>query len=476
MFSSLAQYVSHLKKHNLLTEIETQVDPFFEAGEIASRVVANGGPALLFKNIKGSPYPLLMNAFGSERLLCHALSAASLSELKKRGETVFGQGLLLAKTPFSAAFKTLPTLGYFPITVPEPSDLVAEKPDLSKLPVLKTYPLDGGRFITMGITVLSDPETGAQNVGLYRLQVLGDGRLGLHFHKNKDASKILEKWKNRGEKMPVAVVVGCDPAVLYSASAPTPQFLDEFRLAGLLNGRPLKLRKCRTVPLLVPAQSEFVLEGYCNPQETVIEGPFGDHTGYYSAAEPHAVFTPALLVRKENPIFWATVTGKPIKEDYFLGLATEKLFLPAIKLLCPEIHGIHFFPEGVFHGCLTVSVNESSFGAVQKVFNFIWGMGQLCTSKLIIAVDKSVDIENVSEVLWRVFNNVDFKRDVCVSKGFLDDLDTASPTVKGEAKSGTKIGIDATQKWHGDGQTEAAVPPEIIQKVTKRWREYGLEF
>ncbi len=475
MFSSLSDYVAHLKKHNLLTEIDVEVDPLFEAGEIASRVVKKGGPALLFKNIKGSPYPLLMNAFGSERLLCHGLSVDSLQELSKKGECIFGQDLISAKTPFSAAIKTVSISGYFPITVPEPSGLIAERPDFAKLPVLKTYPYDGGRFITMGITVLKDPETSQQNAGLYRLQVFENGSLGLHFHKNKDAAKILRKWKEKNKKMPVAVVVGCDPAVLYSASAPTPFFLDEFRLAGLLNRQPLKLRKCRTVPLLVPADSEFVLEGYCNPNETVVEGPFGDHTGYYSACEPHAVFTPTLLIRKENPIFWATVTGKPIKEDYYLGLATEKLFLPTIKMLCPEIENIHFFPEGVFHGCLTVSVNDSSLGAVRKVFNFIWGFGQLCTSKLIVAVDKNVNIHSLSDVLWRVFNNVDFERDVCIAKGFLDDLDTATPTDKGGVKQGAKVGIDATSKRRGEGQIMASVPTEIVEKVTKRWRSYSID-
>lgn len=475
MYNGLSDYIKKLQREKMLVEIEAQVDPLFEAGEIASRVAAKGGPALLFKNIKGSPYPLLMNAFGNADLLCTAFCVDSLQELSKKGSRLFGQKLLSSATPFAAALSAFSMSGAFSITVPEPKDLVCERPDFSVLPILKTYPYDGGKFITMGVTVLRDPDTARQNAGLYRLQVYDDGKLGLHFHKNKDASLILEKWRRKRQPMPVSVVVGCSPSVLYAASAPLPPFFDEFRFAGLLDNAPLRLRKCRTNGLLVPADSEFVFEGYCDPFKTRIEGPFGDHTGYYSAADNHAVFTPTNLVRKKDPVFWATVTGKPLKEDYYLGLATERLFLPVIKTLCPEIEDMHFFPEGVFHGCVTVSVGDSSFGAVRKVFNFIWGMGQLCTSKLIIAVDKDTDIFNRSEVLWRIFNNVDFERDICVSKGFLDDLDTATPQSADGSKQGTKIGIDATSKRRGDGQIKAEVPLQTAKKVTLRWHEYGID-
>ncbi len=474
MSSDLTGFISLLRKKGLLSEINVPVDSVYEAGEIASQVVAKGGNALLFSNIKGSDFPLFMNAFGTAELMCHALGVDSISDLAKLGEHIFDPYTLCGKTPFSSAFSVKKYLGVFPNVIPEPKKLIAEHPNFSKLPALKTYPLDGGKFITTAITVLKDPETNVQNKGLYRLQIFSDGRLGLHFHKNKDGAKILQKYRNRNKKMPVSIAVGVDPLLLYCASAPLPMFFDEFRFAGLIKGAPIKLRKSRLSDLLVPAHSHFVFEGYCDPNETRLEGPFGDHTGYYSEVSEHAVFTPLLTVRQKHPIFTATVTGAPLKEDYFLGFATERLFLPTLKLMCNEINDIHFFPEGVFHGALTVSVNDTSFSAVRKVFNFIWGSGQLCTSKFIVAVDKDVDIFDRTAVLWRIFNNVDYEKDIVISKGALDDLDTSSGVATDFGKMGARIGIDATSKRRGTAQVKAEVPPAIKQLVRNRWNDYGI--
>lgn len=468
MFYDLRGYISLLRKNGLLCEINAPVDSVYEAGEIASRVVAKGGNALLFSNIKNADYPLLMNAFGTAELTCRALGVKTIEQLENIGNKIFSPSFFTAKSPFSSSFYVSKYLGFFPQIVPEPFGLTQEKPSFLRLPILKTYPQDGGKFITTAVTVLIDPETKIQNAGLYRLQVFSDGKLGLHFHQNKDGMNILKKWQQKNQKMPVSIAVGVDPLLLYCASAPLPPFLDEFRFAGLIKGAPIKLRKSRLSSLLIPAFSEFVFEGYCDPNEMRIEGPFGDHTGYYSETSPHAVFTPLLTVRRENAIFTATVTGEPLKEDYFLGFATERLFLPALKLMCSEIENIHFFPEGVFHGAVTVSVNDSSFNAVRKVFNFLWGSGQLSTSKFIVVVDKNTDIFDRTAVLWRIFNNVDYDKDIVISKGALDDLDTSS------GKTGSRIGIDATSKRRGVAQTKAEVPAFIKQLVTNRWNEYGI--
>ncbi len=475
MFRDLSDYIKTLETKGLLAIIKAEVDSVFEAGEIASRTVKTGGPALLFTNIKNAKYPLFMNGFGTAEMLCTALGVKSTAELEAIGNRIFNGNIFNACSPFSSLLTALGYRGVFPITVPEPKGLVLEKPKISELPILKTYPLDGGPFITTGITILKDPETQRQNAGLYRLQVYPDGKMGLHFHKNKDGAKILNKWKAKGKKMPVSIAVGCDPVLLYCASAPLPCFFDEFRFAGLLNNAPVKLRKSRLSDLLVPATAEFVFEGYCDPLEIRTEGPFGDHTGYYSAAEPHAVFTPLLTVRRKNPVFTATVTGKPLMEDYFLGFATERIFLPALKLLCNEIENIHFFPEGVFHGCVAVSVNNSSPGAVRKVLNFIWGSGQLCTSKFVVIVDKNTDVFSRTEILWRLFNNVDFEKDIVISKGLVDDLDTSSSDSNSPfGKIGARIGIDATSKRRGNAQIVAEVPENVKKRVSERWNQYGI--
>ncbi len=474
MFNDLHGYISLLRKKGLLSEINVEVDSVYEAGEIASRTVAQGKNALLFNNIKNSDFPLLMNHFGTAEMMCLMLRAKNIFDLEKIGSRIFDPSFLNATSPFSCALKSSKYLGLFPIIVPEPKGLIVEKPNFTNLPILKTYPQDGGKFITTAITVLIDPETNRQNAGLYRLQVFPDGKLGLHFHKNKDGAKILKKWQQKNKKMPVSIAIGVDPLLLYSASAPLPQFINEFCFAGLIKGSSIRLRKSRLSNLLVPAYSDFVLEGYCDPNEMRIEGPFGDHTGYYSEKSNHAVFTPQLTIRRKNAIFTATVTGAPLKEDYFLGLATERLFLPALKLMCNEIEDIHFFPEGVFHGALTVSVNDSSFNAVRKVFNFLWGLGQLSTSKFIIAVDKGTDIFDRTSVLWKLFNNVDYEKDIVISKGALDDLDTSSDTTTDNAKSGARIGIDATDKRRATAQTKAEVPHYIKKLVTNRWNDYGI--
>ncbi|MCG0276042.1 MAG: menaquinone biosynthesis decarboxylase [Thermosediminibacteraceae bacterium] len=302
---------------------------------------------------------------------------------------------------------------------------VVEEPDLSKLPILKCWPGDGGKFITLPLVITKDPETGAQNMGMYRLQVYDEKTTGMHWHLHKDGREIYEKYKKLGKKMPVAVALGCDPATIYASTAPLPKGIDEMMFAGFLRKAPLELVKCKTSDIYVPANAEFILEGYVDIDELREEGPFGDHTGYYSIKDFYPVFHLTCITRKKNPIYPATVVGKPPMEDCFLGKATERIFLPFLKILCLEIVDINFPLEGVFHNCVIVSIKKRFPGHAKKVMHALWGIGQMMYTKIIIVVDEHVDPTDLSTVAWKVFNNVDPKRDVVIVDGPLDVLDLA---------------------------------------------------
>lgn len=293
------------------------------------------------------------------------------------------------------------------------------------MPILKCWPGDGGKFITLPLVITKDPETGAQNMGMYRLQVYDEKTTGMHWHLHKDGREIYEKYKKLGKKMPVAVALGCDPATIYASTAPLPKGIDEMMFAGFLRKAPLELVKCKTSDIYVPANAEFILEGYVDIDELREEGPFGDHTGYYSIKDFYPVFHLTCITRKKNPIYPATVVGKPPMEDCFLGKATERIFLPFLKILCLEIVDINFPLEGVFHNCVIVSIKKRFPGHAKKVMHALWGIGQMMYTKIIIVVDEHVDPTDLSTVAWKVFNNVDPKRDVVIVDGPLDVLDLA---------------------------------------------------
>ena len=471
--------MAKLEREKQLRRVKTRVDPYLEITEIADRVVKAGGPAILFENVKGSPYPLLMGAFGSEQRMAMALSAESLDDV---GRDIEGLLELRNYMTIPGVIKSSPKLArllsVFPVDAINPAcQEVGEKPDLDSLPILHCWPGDGGRFITLPLVFTKDPETGRQNIGMYRMQVYSKTETGMHWHLHKDGREIYEKYRKIGGRMPVSVVVGCDPAVIYAATAPLPSMIDELSFAGYLRKKPVPVTKCLTNDIKVPANSEFVLEGYVDVDSPLREeGPFGDHTGYYSEKDYYPVFHVTKMTRKKNPVFMATIVGRPPMEDCYMGKATERIFLPLIRLMAPEIVDVNFPLEGVFHGCVIVSIDKKYPSHAQKVMYYLWGIGQMMYTKMIVIVDKDVDPHDLSTVAWKVFNNIDAGRDIVISEGPLDALDHASPL----RYTGNRLGIDATRKWKSEGferdwPEDIVMSDEVKLRVDEIWKELGLD-
>lgn len=476
-YKDLREFINALGKNKLLKRIKVEVDPHLEITEITDRVSKTGGPALLFEKVKGYDIPVLTNAFGSMKNMTKALKVNNLDEIGNELLSYLQPPEL--PTSFMDKLKALPKLAQISSFLPKnvktgPCKEVinTENPSMKKLPVLTCWPMDGGPFITLPLVFTKDPETGRRNVGMYRMQVFDNQTTGMHWHIHKGAA---EHYRKRGEKMPVAVALGGDPASIYAASAPLPPGIDEMLFAGFLRKEPVEMVACETVDLEVPAHSEIVLEGYVDPSERRLEGPFGDHTGYYSLADEYPVFRLTCISHRKNPIYPATIVGRPPMEDAYMGKATERIFLPLMQLQLPEIKDINMPPEGVFHNCVIVSIRKSYPGQAQKVMCALWGMGLMMLAKLIIVVDDDVDVQNLSEVMWRVFNNIDPERDTTVVKGPLDALDHSSPL----PHFGSKMGIDATKKWPSEGHTrewpeDIIMTEEIKDLVNRKWKQYGI--
>ena len=478
-YRHLQDFISKLEKGNDLKRISAEVDPYLEITEITDRISKTGGPALLFENVKGSKFPLLINAMGSYRRMALALGSSSLeekaAELEELMEWLFSQMRCLDVMSFFPKIKWARLFLPHKVLSAPCQQVVDKEPDLSTLPVLTCWPGDGGPFLTLPLVITKDPETGGQNMGMYRMQVFDKTTTGMHWHLHKDGAHYFQKYKERGEKMPVAVALGDDPAVTYAATAPLPEGISELFFAGYLRGKPVETVKCITSDLQVPAQAEFILEGYVDPAEPLKrEGPFGDHTGYYSLADEYPVFHVTCITRKKKPVFPATIVGQPPMEDCYMAKATERLFLPLLKKMTPEIVDLNLPLEGVFHNCAIISIRKRYAGQVHKVLNSLWGLGQMMYTKMIIVVDHDVDVQNVSHVMWKVFNNIDASRDLIMSEGPLDALDHASP----RSRFGTRLGVDATRKGPLDGH-EREWPEDIVMsddikdKVTARWQELG---
>ncbi len=480
-YKDLRDYLDRLERGGGLVRIHTPVDPHLEITEIADRVVKKGGPALLFEKVKGSPFPLVINLFGTPDRMKLALEVEDLEEIGQEMVDLIEPEL---PTSFMEKLKALPKLKKMVDFIPKrvktgPCKEVILKGDqvnLLELPVMKCWPLDGGPFITLPLVFTKDPETGARNCGMYRMQVFDEKTTGMHWHVHKDGARHYLKAERRGEPLEVAVALGCDPATIYAATAPLPPDMDEMLFAGFLRKAPVELVKCETVDLEVPAQAEFVLEGYANPGERRIEGPFGDHTGYYSMADPYPVFHVTCITRRGKPIYPSTIVGKPPMEDCHIGKATERIFLPLMKKQLPEIVDMNLPVEGVFHNLAIISIDKQYPGHARKVINALWGMGQMMFTKIIIVVDSWVNVHDWSQVVWRMGNNVDPARDIIITQGPVDVLNHASPL----PNFGGKMGIDATKKWKEEG-FEREWPPdiemsqEIKNLVNQRWKEYGLE-
>ena len=480
IFNDLREFVDFLDDKRELVRIKAEVDPILEVTEIVDRISKKGGPALLFEKVKGSQIPLLINIFGSYQRMSWALGVNDFSAISQRFSSLLKVDLDLK---FRQKIEVLHELYKLSSSKPRevkkaPCQEVVKEDDFSLLdyPILKCWPEDGGRFITLPLVITKDPESGKQNMGMYRLQVFDEKTTGMHWHTHHDGAVNYRKAAKYGKRMEVVAVLGGDPVTIYSATAPLPYGIDELFFAGFLRGKPVEVVKAKTVDILVPARAEIILEGYVEIGEEKIEGPFGDHTGHYSVAANYPVFRLTCITQRKAPIYPATIVGKPPMEDCYLGKATERLFLPFIKMQLPEIVDINLPIEGVFHNCALISIKKSYPMHARKVMNAIWGLGQMMLTKFIIVFDEEVNVQNPSEVAWKAFNNVDPSRDIMVVEGPLDVLDHSS----GRPIYGAKMGIDATRKWPEEGY-QREWPPEIrmseeIKKlVDKRWREYGLE-
>lgn len=477
---NLQEFISQLEKQRELKRVFAQVDPFLEITEIADRMSKTGGPALLFENVKGSKFPLLINAFGSYRRMQMALNCTSFGEIAGKIESLVK---IQPPSRLSEKVKLLFTLKDIASFVPKKVKrapcqdwAVTEGALLDALPVMTCWPQDGGPYITLPIVITKDPETGVQNAGMYRLQKFGNAQTGMHWQYNKDGARHYRKFKEAGKRMEVAVALGGCPAVTYAATAPLPPDVDEMMFAGFLEGRAIELVQAKTVDLFVPAESDFIIEGYIDPGDERVEGPFGDHTGFYSAADIYPIFHVTCITGRNNAVYPSTIVGKPPMEDCYMAKATERIFLPFIKLLVPEIVDIELPIEGVFHNCALVSIDKRYAGQGKKVIHALWGLGQMASTKFIAVFDKDIDLRDYSSVVWKLLNNVDPKRDTVFSDGPLDALDHSASF----ANFGGKMGIDATRKSREEGMgrdwpEEIAMNSETKHLVDKRWKEYGFE-
>jgi 4-hydroxy-3-polyprenylbenzoate decarboxylase len=475
--ADLRSWIRLLESQGELVRVGAKVDPHLEVTEVVDRTVKAGGPALLFENPKGSEHPLLINQFGTERRMCMAFDVERLDDVAARLEDV-----LEMQPPQGLAEKVRGLKKLKSIADSRPKSvrrgacqevvLTDDDLDLSRLPIQTCWPDDAGPFITLPAVITHDPRTGTRNVGMYRMQVLDERTTLVHWQIHKDGRMDYLATDGRLE---VAVALGLDPVATYSASAPLPKHIDEFMLAGFLKGEPVEMVRAKTVELEVPANAEIVLEGYVQQGDEAPEGPFGDHTGYYTGIEPFPVFHLTAITMREGAIYPSIVVGKPPAEDAWLGKATERIFLPAVKMTVPEIVDYDLPVAGAFHNCVIVSIRKAFPGHAKKVMHALWGLGMLSLSKSIVVVDEHVNVHDYEKVFFYVGANVDPKRDVVLTEGPLDHLDH-SPTLQ---FIGGKLGIDATAKGPAEGTREwppeIEMSDEIRELVSSRWAEYGID-
>ena len=453
-FRSLGEFLATLEARGDLVRVTRPVSRDLEITEVTQRVLRADGPALLFENVPGASMPVVTNLFGSSRRIAAALGAESVEEVAERVDRLVHlrppAGVLGAVRDLSGTIETLSTLrSLAPKRVRSAPCQEVEEPtvDLDRLPILRCWPKDGGRTITFPVVLTKDPETGEPHTGIYRLQQYGPDTLGMHFQVHRVGANNYRKWAARGERMPVAAVIGADPATVFSGLAPVPEGLSNFVFAGFLRSEPVELVPAHSVDLEVPANAEVVLEGYVDPTERAVEGPFGDHTGYYSAPEPFPVFHVTRVTHRSRPVYLATVTGKPPTEDAVLGKAVERIFRPVIRMVLPEIVDMNLPMEGLFINVGIVSIRKSYPEHPRKVMHALWGLGQMMFVRYLVVVDEDVDVHDLSEVLYRVGLQADPGRDFELSHGPVDQLSISNPV----PNLGAKVGIDATRKRPEDG-------------------------
>ncbi len=465
-YKSLKEFITRLESEGELVRITEPVSPILEIAEITDRVSKSpeGGKALLFENVEGSAMPVLINAFGSWRRIRMALGVSSLENIAREIErylkiappaTLIDKAKLLPMLLQAAKFP--------PKIVPAKQAscqevvITGDQVDLDRIPILQCWPNDAGRFITYPIVINRSLDQSIRNVGLYRMQVFDKQTTAMHWHIHKDGAHFFHEYQKANKRMEVAVALGADPATCYAASAPLPYGIDEFLLAGFIRKKPVPLVKCKTIDLEVPAHAEIVLEGYIDPAEMWLEGPFGDHTGYYSQDGDYPVFHVTAITHRKNPVYLTTIVGIPPQEDFYLGKATERIFLPLLRTQLPEIVDMNMPLEGVFHNCVIVSIEKRYPMQARRIMTTLWGMGQMSFVKTIIAVDADVDVQNEAEILKLLLNEVDLEQDLFFSEGILDVLNHASD----QALYGSKLGIDATRKIDGEP------PRKILQNRTQ---------
>lgn len=471
-YRNLQSFLRKLEEHNELIKIDVPVSTELEMTEVADRVSKAQGPALLFQNAEGYDYPVAMNVMGSEKRMSMALGADNLDDIGKEIEKYLNlENYLSVSGLVKSVPRLLRLLHVFPRRSFRKGDcqqVIEKEPDLFSLPVLKCWPQDAGRFFTLPLVFTKEAGSRRQNVGMYRMQILDRTSTAMHWHKHKDGSEIFQSYAAEGRKMPVAVALGCDPAITYAATSPLPKMIDEMMFAGWLRKARVKLVKCITNDIYVPADAEFVLEGYVDPKEDLVrEGPFGDHTGYYSLADEYPRFHVTCITHRREPVYPATVVGKPPMEDCYMAKATERIFLPFLRLQIPELADMNLPLEGVFHNCAIVSVRSRYPGAARKVMNAIWGMGQMMYTKMIVTVNESVDVCDLSKVRDVVLQNVRGRESLFFSNGPLDALDHSS----GTALYGCRLGVDATE--NGISQEKEVENSFIVISVKKEYNFQG---
>lgn len=517
---TFSDFIDLMDRSGELSTITTRVSPVLEIAEIADRVSKSpaphghneldrspaarlGGKALLFENVEGSDIPLAINTFGSYWRVNQALGTDNLEALAARVQQLVKPEI---PTTLIEKMKKLPDLikmsGFPPKSVRSGAcqQVVyeGEAADLTKLPIIQCWPLDGdlrsgqvfdheaalkaaetqtgtGRYITLGGIHTRNPNDGSRNIGMYRVQQFGPRLAAMHWHMHHDGARHFRMWQKRGEKMPLAIVLGGESVLPYAATAPLPPGVEELLFAGFLNGRGIELVKCKTIDLEVPANAEIVIEGYVDPQQKLMEGPFGDHTGFYSLADWYPAFHVTAITTRKDPIYPTTIVGKPPMEDYFLGKATERIFLPLLKMLVPDIVDYSLPISGVFHNCAFIKIRKEYPFQARRVMHAIWGAGQMAFTKFIVIVDEHVNVHDEQDVLFHLFANCDPARDSEVVHGPLDILDHASP----DKGAGSKMGFDATRKFAEEGRVrnwprELTMDEGTRELVTKRWKEYGL--
>lgn len=473
------ELISELERHGELKRIGTEVDADLEVAEIMRREMYCNGPAILFENVKGHSMPILGNAFGSTRRLEIGLGMKDFTEIGRR---MVDMTKMQIPSGFLGKIKKLPELSKMTAVFPKSessgpvSEVTSTRPSFDDIPILKSWPGDAGRFITLGLVATAHPETGVRNLGVFRMQVLDGTHALMHWQRHKRGAQHGEISRDRGEKIPAAVIIGGDPATVFSAIAPVPEGLDKYLFAGITRKEGISTVRCKTVDLDVPANAEIVMEGYVDPSNLKDEGPFGDHTGYYTPVEQYPVFTLTGIMCRKNPIYLTTVVGKPILEDAYIGKVIEQSFLPLIQMFHPEVADFSMPAAGWFQGLAIASIKKRYPGQAKKVMMGLWGMGQLSLTKTLIVVDHDINVHDMNDVIWAVTTRADPARDtMIIPNAPTDTLDPASPLIN----FGSKMGIDATQKTAEEGYTR-----EIQQKVqadekTKklvdsRWGEYGL--